>query len=118
MAGRGTDIRLGSGVAELGGLCVIATERHDARRIDRQLFGRCGRQGDPGSFEIHAALDDEIVERHGGAAAAALVRLGRPLAAVAVAQRSAQALHARMRRRLLSVDEQLERALAFSGRGE
>jgi preprotein translocase subunit SecA len=118
MAGRGTDIRLGAGVAEAGGLAVIATERHEARRIDRQLFGRCGRQGDPGSFESHVALDDEILVRHGGALARALVRAGRPLAAVASAQWSAQTLHARMRRRLLRADEQLERALAFSGRGE
>jgi preprotein translocase subunit SecA len=118
MAGRGTDIRLGAGVAERGGLAVIATERHEARRIDRQLFGRCGRQGDPGSFECHVALDDEIVQRHGGAPARALIRAGRPLAAVAAAQRAAESLHAGMRRRLLRADESLELALAFSGRGE
>ena len=62
MAGRGTDIKLAAGVAELGGLHVIATERHDARRIDRQLFGRCGRQGDPGSAEAIVCLEDEIIE--------------------------------------------------------
>ena len=50
MAGRGTDIKLGEGVAELGGLHVICTEMHDASRIDRQLIGRCGRQGDPGTY--------------------------------------------------------------------
>ena len=61
MAGRGTDIRLAPGVAELGGLHVLATERHDARRIDRQLFGRCGRQGDPGSYQVIVSLEDEIV---------------------------------------------------------
>ena len=61
MAGRGTDIRLAPGVAELGGLHVIATERHDARRIDRQLFGRCGRQGDPGSCEAIVWLEDELI---------------------------------------------------------
>jgi preprotein translocase subunit SecA len=61
MAGRGTDIRLGEGVAELGGLHVICTEMHDAQRIDRQLKGRCGRQGDPGSHRQYLALDDELL---------------------------------------------------------
>ncbi|MFZ1908038.1 MAG: prepilin peptidase, partial [Burkholderiales bacterium] len=59
MAGRGTDIRLGPGVAESGGLHVILTEYHESRRIDRQLFGRCGRQGDPGSCEAIVSLEDE-----------------------------------------------------------
>ena len=62
MAGRGTDIKLEKGVAELGGLCVIGTEVHDSARIDRQLVGRCGRQGDPGSFQQFLAMDDEILE--------------------------------------------------------
>lgn len=61
MAGRGTDIRLGQGVAELGGLHVVMTEMHDAARIDRQLIGRSGRQGDPGSYRIYLALDDELI---------------------------------------------------------
>jgi preprotein translocase subunit SecA len=61
MAGRGTDIRLGSGVAELGGLHVICTELHESQRIDRQLIGRCGRQGDPGTYRQFLALDDEIL---------------------------------------------------------
>ena len=61
MAGRGTDIRLGQGVAELGGLHVILTEMHDAARIDRQLAGRCGRQGDPGTYCVFLALDDDIL---------------------------------------------------------
>ena len=61
MAGRGTDIRLGEGVAELGGLHVICTEMHDAARVDRQLIGRCGRQGDPGSYRQFLALDDDIL---------------------------------------------------------
>jgi preprotein translocase subunit SecA len=62
MAGRGTDIRLGDGVHELGGLHVICTELHEAQRIDRQLIGRCGRQGDPGTYRQFLALDDEILE--------------------------------------------------------
>ncbi len=61
MAGRGTDIKLGDGVAELGGLHVIMTEMHDSARIDRQLAGRCGRQGDPGTFRVYLALDDELL---------------------------------------------------------
>jgi preprotein translocase subunit SecA len=61
MAGRGTDIRLGEGIAKLGGLHVILTEMHDAARIDRQLIGRCGRQGDPGTFRQYIALDDDLL---------------------------------------------------------
>jgi preprotein translocase subunit SecA len=62
MAGRGTDVRLGEGVLDLGGLHVICTELHEAQRIDRQLIGRCGRQGDPGTYRQFLALDDEILE--------------------------------------------------------
>jgi preprotein translocase subunit SecA len=61
MAGRGTDIKLGPGVADLGGLHVICTEMHDSARIDRQLIGRCGRQGDPGTYRQLLALDDDIL---------------------------------------------------------
>ena len=64
MAGRGTDIRLGPHVAALGGLHVVATERHEARRIDRQLYGRCARQGDPGSARAFVSLDDELLQQH------------------------------------------------------
>jgi preprotein translocase subunit SecA len=64
MAGRGTDIKLGTGLAARGGLHVIATERHESGRIDRQLFGRCARQGDPGSAVAFASLEDELVRRH------------------------------------------------------
>ena len=62
MAGRGTDIKLGEGVVELGGLHVICTEMHDSARIDRQLSGRCARQGDPGTFRQYLALDDDLLE--------------------------------------------------------
>jgi len=61
MAGRGTDIKLGEGIDELGGLHVICTEMHDSARIDRQLIGRCGRQGDPGSFRQYISLDDDLL---------------------------------------------------------
>jgi preprotein translocase subunit SecA len=127
MAGRGTDIKLAPGVAERGGLHVIATEHHEARRIDRQLFGRCGRQGDPGSFEVIASLEDELLTRYGPGwrhlARWAAARDGRVPSWVArglvwLAQRGAERLHARMRGDLLHLDEYLQAALAFSGRQE
>jgi len=128
MAGRGTDIRLAPGVADAGGLHVLATERHEARRIDRQLFGRGGRQGDPGSYQALLSLEDELARdfwpdglcRAAGAAARrgrALPRwLGAPL--VGIAQRAAERTHGRMRRELLRLDDNLGDMLAFSGRGE
>ena len=61
MAGRGTDIVLGPGVKEKGGLAVIGTERHESRRIDNQLRGRCGRQGDPGTSKFFISLEDELM---------------------------------------------------------
>jgi preprotein translocase subunit SecA len=128
MAGRGTDIRLAPGVAELGGLHVIATERHDARRIDRQLFGRGGRQGDPGSFQAIVSLEDEIVRDFFKGHVLRLRRLfperGRPLPVwlgellVGIAQRAAESHHGRARRALLRIDEQLSDLLAFAGRSE
>jgi len=65
MAGRGTDIKLGEGVKELGGLCVIGTERHESRRIDNQLRGRSGRQGDPGMSQFFVSMEDELMVRFG-----------------------------------------------------
>ena len=128
MAGRGTDIRLAPEVAELGGLHVLATERHDAGRIDRQLFGRCGRQGDPGSFQVIVSLEDEIVHEHFKGRALRIGRMlagqGRPLPAavgtllVDTAQRAAERLHGRARRELLKIDDQLSDLLAFTGRSE
>ena len=66
MAGRGTDIKLGEGVKELGGLCVLGTERHESRRIDNQLRGRSGRQGDPGESRFYIGLDDDLMKIFGG----------------------------------------------------
>ncbi len=66
MAGRGTDIKLGEGVREIGGLLIIGTERHEARRIDNQLRGRAGRQGDPGVSQFFVSLEDELMRRFGG----------------------------------------------------
>jgi len=77
MAGRGTDIKLGPGVADAGGLHVLGTERHEARRIDRQLAGRAARQGDPGSCQFFLALEDELLEGLGPGREAALRDLGR-----------------------------------------
>ncbi|MFK7904046.1 MAG: SEC-C metal-binding domain-containing protein, partial [Chitinophagales bacterium] len=65
MAGRGTDIKLGAGVKEAGGLAIVGTERHDARRIDRQLRGRAGRQGDPGSSQFYVSLEDNLMRLFG-----------------------------------------------------
>jgi preprotein translocase subunit SecA len=66
MAGRGTDIKLGEGVREFGGLAIIGTERHESRRIDNQLRGRCGRQGDPGTTNFYVSLEDEVARLFGG----------------------------------------------------
>ena len=66
MAGRGTDIKLGEGVRELGGLSIVGTERHESRRIDNQLRGRCGRQGDPGMTRFYVSLEDEVARLFGG----------------------------------------------------
>ncbi|GAB4239777.1 MAG: preprotein translocase subunit SecA [Candidatus Methylacidiphilales bacterium] len=78
MAGRGTDIKLGPGVAELGGLCVIGTERHESRRIDRQLRGRCARQGDPGCSQFFISFEDDLMRNFGDSRkiSALMTRLG------------------------------------------
>ncbi|MGB8168417.1 MAG: hypothetical protein WCF18_13050, partial [Chthoniobacteraceae bacterium] len=102
MAGRGTDIKLGPGVAEAGGLCVVATERHESGRIDRQLYGRSGRQGDPGSAQAFVSVEDELLVRFCAAPVRAAlreaIRRGLPgsarlaSAVLAQAQRTAQKL--------------------------
>jgi preprotein translocase subunit SecA len=129
MAGRGTDIALGPGVADRDGLHVILTERHEARRIDRQLAGRCGRQGDPGTHEAFLSVEDPLLQgRRGGLPAWLAQRLSLPsdsllwrwLArrSIARAQRKLQRLHWRVRRDLLKYDEQREEMLSFTGRVE
>jgi len=128
MAGRGTDIRLQPGVADIGGLHVLSTERHEARRIDRQLFGRGGRQGDPGSHQVILSLDDELFEDFFGQwSQRLLARFGETdthLASslttllVVAAQRAAESRQRKLRRDLLKLDENLGDMLAFSGRGE
>jgi preprotein translocase subunit SecA len=123
MAGRGTDIKLGPGVPEAGGGHVIATELNDSGRIDRQLFGRCARQGDPGSCEAILALDEDLVVSFLPAASTArgrLRRLPRWLGRLvfAIAQWRAERAYSRTRRDLLDLDDYLGDMLAFSGRGE
>lgn len=122
MAGRGTDIRLAPGVGEAGGLFVIASERHEAGRIDRQLFGRSGRQGDPGEGQAVVSLDDELIRSVFGSLLDRLRNwhlpgwLGRML--FSWAQRTTERRHSAIRKRLLHSDESLQDLLAFSGRGE
>ncbi len=122
MAGRGTDIRLGPGVAENGGLYVIATERNEARRIDRQLFGRCGRQGDPGCFGEIVSLEDELPQAFLPSTILRLTislrKLGLPVSGrmlMGLAQRLAENHDARQRRDLVKYDEQMQQSLAFTG---
>ncbi len=125
MAGRGTDIHLGEGVEALGGLHVIMTERHDARRIDLQLAGRAGRQGQPGSFEAILSLEDALLDFPSGRALARLAKsipgprgdaIGRFVSRYA--QRRAEQLHARMRVDLLRSDQWQTKTLAISGKPE
>ncbi|MEO6739709.1 MAG: hypothetical protein ABIP20_05615 [Chthoniobacteraceae bacterium] len=123
MAGRGTDIKISSRVAVLGGLAVIATERHESSRIDRQLFGRSGRQGDPGTAQAFVSWEDEILARflpawvhfslsklRGNAGEIALRK------AVTLAQRNAQRQAFQQRRSVLQSDQWIEESLGFAGR--
>jgi preprotein translocase subunit SecA len=128
MAGRGTDIILTQETRETGGLHVLATEFHDSRRIDRQLFGRCGRQGDPGSYEAIASLEDDLFRGYAGnpvgllalrlAGANTWFRRFAESGLVALAQQAVQRKHSRIRRELLKFDNSMESAMAFSGFGE
>jgi preprotein translocase subunit SecA len=116
IAGRGTDILLGPGVSDLGGIHVILSEFHESPRIDRQLYGRTGRQGAPGTTEAIVSLDDELFRRFAPMMARwskhqPWLRRLLPLRA----QARAEAEHAKIRREQTAVDRQLERALAFTG---
>jgi len=125
MAGRGTDIKLGRGVTGVGGLRVIATERHEAGRIDRQLFGRCARQGDPGTAQAMVSLEDELVRRysphlsgllrrrHGGTQSEVSSSVTRCL--FNRAQRRAERLALRQRKGVLRTDDWLDEYLGFAG---
>jgi preprotein translocase subunit SecA len=128
MAGRGTDIVLTQNTREAGGLHVLATEFHESKRIDRQLFGRCGRQGDPGSYEEIASLEDSLFAGYTAKLVGLLARrlvdsgtwIGRfaENGLVVLAQRTAQRKHSQVRRELLKFDDSMESAMAFSGFGE
>ncbi len=125
MAGRGTDIRLGPGVEERGGLHIIMTERHEARRIDDQLAGRSGRHGEPGAFEAILSLDDSLIVEYCPPAYQAMGRIVSCLFGMCgarlvlrLAQNKVERIQSRMRRDLLKADQNLIRILAFSGKPE
>ena len=116
MAGRGTDIKLGPGVKEAGGLAIIGTERHDSRRVDRQLRGRAGRQGDPGSSVFYVSFEDNLLRLFGGDRMAAIVdkmglKEGEPLQhsmlanTIERAQRKVEENNFGIRKRLLEYDD-------------
>ena len=124
MAGRGTDIRLAPDALEAGGLQVVMTERHEAARIDRQLAGRCARQGDPGAFQVYLSLEDDLLLP---SRLSPPLRVARAIAfrlpllrawVVGRAQRRMERAHARMRRQLFASEGQLDQVLAFSGMRE
>nr|HMQ22080.1 SEC-C metal-binding domain-containing protein [Planctomycetota bacterium] len=124
MAGRGTDIKLGSGVRELGGLHIIGTERHESRRIDNQLRGRCGRQGDPGSSRFYLSFDDDLMRifardwvktvmeklglKAGEAIEAPMVSRG-----IAKAQKKVEQRNFDIRKSLLEYDEVMDKQRKF-----
>ena len=125
MAGRGTDIKLGKGVAEIGGLHVLATERHEAGRIDRQLYGRAARQGDPGSSQAIVCLADELVRRHAPHVTAVVARrygaTDREISGPSTrwlfktTQSKAERMALRQRKAVLRTDDWLDQYLGFAG---
>ncbi len=130
MAGRGTDIKLGEGVTELGGLHVIGSERHESRRIDRQLRGRCSRQGDPGSSQFFISLEDQLMRLFGSQRIAGIMqRLGLQEGevmehkwlnrSVETAQRRVEQQHFAVRKRTLEYDDVMnrQRTVVYALRG-
>ncbi len=130
MAGRGTDIKLGEGVPEVGGLYVLGTERHTARRIDRQLRGRCARQGDPGYSRFYLSLEDDLMRLYGSGFAGKMLESsfeeGHPLEhkwlnpAIERAQKTVEQHHYSTRKRLLQFDDVLnqQREVIYGIRNE
>jgi preprotein translocase subunit SecA len=119
MAGRGTDIKLGTGVAAAGGLCVLAVERHESGRVDRQLIGRCARQGDPGASESFASMEDELILKYAPSSLRKLLQRVPSLAPKIFdrAQRNAQRQAYRQRTQVLEADTWMEQSLSFAGKG-
>ena len=125
MAGRGTDIKLGRGVAKLGGLHVIASEQNESARIDRQLFGRCARQGDPGSAQAIVCLEDEFVSRYARSLVAYLkkrhahttddISSTTTRAVFRLTQLRSEKLALRQRKSVMRTDHWLEEQLSFTG---
>jgi len=126
MAGRGTDIKLGRGVVKLGGLHVIASERNESARIDRQLFGRCARQGDPGSAQAIVCLEDEFVSRYARSLVAYLkkrhahhttddISSTTTRAVFRLTQLRSEKLALRQRKSVMRTDHWLEEQLSFTG---
>jgi preprotein translocase subunit SecA len=112
MAGRGTDIHLGRGVVELGGLHVIASEPHGSARVDRQLFGRAARQGDPGTAQLFASIEDDLFKRH----AMKLRRFWRVIGAnrlIKLAQARAERLSRFNRKQVLKADDWMDQSVPF-----
>jgi preprotein translocase subunit SecA len=128
MAGRGTDIELKPAVQAAGGLHVILTGYHESSRIDRQLFGRAGRQGDPGTFESIVSLRDDLFTRFAGRQVVRFTPRSAPKDGEIPAaychllrrwcQASAERMHAHTRRRALAEDERFQNALSFAGNPE
>jgi len=126
MAGRGTDIPLDPKLIERGGLHVVLTEWHESSRIDRQLFGRCARQGDPGSCRAIVSLEDEIIQRHGPGVARWVAHRWPtgvpPQWAIRLLRNRVQAMaervNAAQRRATMQHDRQMHTQLAFSGIAE
>src|SRR5438876_9335844 len=131
MAGRGTDIKLGAGVADRGGLFVIGTERHESRRIDRQLRGRCARQGDPGGSRFYVSLEDDLMRLFGsGRIANIMEKLGmkegeeleHPLLnrSIETAQRRVEEHNFAIRKRTLEYDDVMnkQREVLYGFRNE
>ncbi len=128
MAGRGTDIKLDADIAAIGGLYVLIVERHEAKRIDRQLIGRCARQGDPGSYGFILSMEDALLEqrRIGVMLKSAKLMVNNiPVllwlfgpALQRLAQMKMERMHYRIRKQVLRSDQDLERTLSFSGYSE
>ena len=112
MAGRGTDIKLGRGIAEIGGLHVIATEPHTSGRVDRQLYGRAARQGDPGAAQLFCSAEDDLFIRHARHSRKLWRTLG-PTRLIRMAQARAERMARFNRKQVLKNDDWMDQMLPF-----